>query len=614
LASPQFMSADTSDEQPTLAHVLSVRARQQPQRTAYVFLLDGEHERVEFTYAALELAARKWAAKIATVAEPGDRILLVLPPGLDLIAAFYGALYGGFVAVPAYPPRGDRQITKLKGVAANAKPSVMITAPDPRTGAISGFDSDWSMAVLTPQEVAATAEPLPPMDQLAATSRPRPDSIAMLQYTSGATGEPRGVMLTHGNLMHNSGVIAQCFEHTPDSRGVIWLPPYHDMGLIGGILQPMYVGFPVVLMSPLHVLQQPVRWLRAVSEWRATTSGGPDFAFDLCADRITAEQRSELDLSSWQVAFTGAEPVRARTLERFGQTFAQCGFRSAAWLPCYGLAEATLMVSGKERSRPASFLRCSSRDLELGRAAPDPDGPELVGCGPVRDGQHLLIVNPHTRSACPDEHIGEIWVTGPSVASGYWGRAAESEETFAARLADAPSSAGTAEGAPMGEAVNTGIKSPTVPHGREPSPETPFLRTGDLGFLRDGELFVTGRLKELIIIAGRNHYPQDLERTVENAHPMLQARGCIVFCVEQAHREVLVAVAEVKRTQRLHLAGEEDEQAVLRAVRSAVAREHDVQIFDLVLVRPASLPRTSSGKLRRRVCRQQYLDNALQAI
>lgn len=605
------MSADASDEQPTLAHLMSVRARQQPERTAYVFLLDGEQQRVEFTYAALELAARKWAAKIAEVAVPGDRVLLVLPPGLELIAAFYGALYGGFVAVPAYPPRGERQIAKLRGVAANAQPRVMVTAPDPRTGAISGFDSDWSMSVLTPEAVATTAEPLPPMDQLTAATRPRPDSIAMLQYTSGATGEPRGVMLTHGNLMHNSRVIAQCFEHTPESRGVIWLPPYHDMGLIGGILQPMYIGFPVVLMSPLHVLQQPVRWLRAVSEWRATTSGGPDFAFDLCADRITAEQRSGLDLSSWQVAFTGAEPVRARTLERFQQTFSQCGFRSEAWLPCYGLAEATLMVSGKERSRPASFLRCSSRDLELGRAALDPNGPELVGCGPVRDGQHLLIVDPHTRRACPDEHIGEIWISGPSVASGYWGRAAESEATFAARLADAPSFAGTPEGAPMG---STGAQCPTAPHGGEPSLETPFLRTGDLGFLRDGELFVTGRLKELIIIAGRNHYPQDLERTVENAHPMLQARGCIVFCVEQAHHEVLIAVAEVKRSQRLQLAGEGDEQAVLRAVRSAVAREHDVQIFDLVLVRPASLPRTSSGKLRRRVCRQQYLDNALQAI
>ncbi|MGE0859322.1 MAG: fatty acyl-AMP ligase [Gammaproteobacteria bacterium] len=605
------MSADASFEQPTLAHLMSVRARQQPERRAYVFLLDGDDERVEFTYAALDLAARKWAAKLAAVAEPGDRVLLVLPPGLELIAAFYGALYGGFVAVPAYPPRGERQIAKLRGVAANAQPSVMVAAPDPRTGAISGFDSDWSMPVLTPEEAAETAEPLPPIDQLSAASRPCPDSIAMLQYTSGATGEPRGVMLTHGNLMHNSRVIAQCFEHTPDSRGVIWLPPYHDMGLIGGILQPMYVGFPVVLMSPLHVLQQPVRWLRAVSEWRATTSGGPDFAFDLCADRITAEQRSELDLGSWQVAFTGAEPVRARTLERFEQTFSQCGFSSEAWLPCYGLAEATLMVSGRERSRPASFLRCSSRDLELGRAAPDPEGPELVGCGPVRDGQHLLIVDPQTRRACPDEHIGEIWISGPSVASGYWGRAAESDATFAARLADAPNSAGTPGGAPRG---STAVQCPTAPHRGEPSLETPFLRTGDLGFLRDGELFVTGRLKELIIIAGRNHYPQDLERTVENAHPMLQARGCIVFCVEQAHHEVLIAVAEVKRSQRLNLAGEEDEQAVLRAVRSAVAREHDVQIFDLVLVRPASLPRTSSGKLRRRVCRQQYLDNALQAI
>ncbi|MCB1743121.1 MAG: fatty acyl-AMP ligase [Gammaproteobacteria bacterium] len=609
----QNATTDPVSGQPTLVHILGARAHQQPDQYAYVFLLDGEQEYVQFTYASLELEARRWAATLAAVARPGDRVLLLLPPGLDLIAAFYGALSGGLVAVPAYPPRGDRQTSKLRAMVGDAKPSVAIVDNHSHTSTVYGLAGDWPMSVLTPEDVVSTPDPLPPKAWAADADGPRADSLAMLQYTSGATERPRGVMLTHDNLMHNSRLIAECFEHTAQSRGLIWLPPYHDMGLIGGILQPLYVGFPVVLMSPMHVLQQPVRWLRAVTRWQATTSGGPDFAFDLCIDRISPEQRSELDLSSWDVAFTGAEPIRSRTLKRFEEAFSAHGFKGRAWLPCYGLAEATLIVSGKARPEPATVMRCSADGIASGRAVLDAEGTAVVACGRVRGGQQLLIVDPETHVECPDEHIGEIWVTGPSIAAGYWGRETESTATFAAQLA-CPS------------LVDSMSDSEAAARSSQPHPPrrmdvtgrwqrlsgTPFLRTGDLGFLRNGELYVTGRLKELMIIAGRNHYPQDIEQTLENAHPVLHPRGCIVFSVESAHQEVLIAVAEVRRDKRLSLKEEGQPQAILRAVRSAVAREHDLQVFDLVLVRPASLPRTSSGKLQRRLCREQYLVGTLQ--
>lgn len=444
------------------------------------------------------------------------------------------------------------------------------------------------------------------------------DTLAFLQYTSGSTGTPKGVMLTHSNLLHNSALIHRCFEHTPHSQGVIWLPPYHDMGLIGGILQPLYGGFPVTLMSPLVFLQRPFVWLQTISQTRATTSGVPNFAYDFCVRKITPEQRAILDLSSWEVAFCGAEPVRADTLDRFTVTFKSCGFRREAFYLCYGLAEATLMVSGGLKAALPTIYTVQGPALKRNRvvmaSAEDADVWKLIGCGQSPPDQKVVIVDPESLIQCPPAQVGEIWISGPGVASGYWNRPEETKQTFGAYLAD------TGEG--------------------------PFLRTGDLGFLKDGELFVTGRLKDLIIIGGRNHYPQDIERTVEQSHPSLRPGCCVAFSIDVEGEEQLVVAAEVERhyqptyrqpTNKRKDSVEQnrlpdrngveigqsskledrlllDVDAVVRAIRQAVAEQHELQVYTVVLLKINSIPKTSSGKIQRQACRTEFLTNSLSML
>jgi 8-amino-7-oxononanoate synthase len=406
------------------------------------------------------------------------------------------------------------------------------------------------------------------------------DTMAFLQYTSGSTGTPKGVVLNHANLLHNSALIAHAFEHTRTGLGVFWLPSYHDMGLIGGILQPMYYGRPNVLMSPMSFLQRPFRWLQAITKYHGTAAGGPNFAYDLCVQKVTPEQRAELDLSSWTLAFNGAEPVRPETIERFAKTFEPCGFRRDAFYPCYGLAESTLIVSGGFKASPPVIRSFDAEALENHRATevlPDEEGArELVGCGGSLLDQRVLIVDPEALTSVPDDRIGEIWVAGPSVAGGYWRRPEESKHTFGACLKD------TGEG--------------------------PFLRTGDLGFLLDGELFVTGRLKDLIIIRGLNHYPQDIERTVEQCHPGLRASSGAACTVEIEGRERLVIVQEIERRK------DQEAPAMFEAIRRGVAAEHELQVEAIVLLAAGSIPKTSSGKIQRHACRQGFLEGALETV
>jgi acyl-CoA synthetase (AMP-forming)/AMP-acid ligase II/acyl carrier protein len=405
------------------------------------------------------------------------------------------------------------------------------------------------------------------------------DTLAFLQYTSGSTSVPKGVMLTHRNLLHNSAQLRQSFEYTSESHCVSWLPVYHDMGLIGGVLQPLSGGFPCTLMSPFSFLQRPARWLEAISRYRATISGGPDFAYAFCARRADSEQLALLDLSSWRTAFNGSEPIRAETLDRFAEVFAPCGFRKHAFLACYGLAENTLIVSSSRYSDPPLTKRFQTRELGNRRAiesaSEDGDVRELVGCGQSLLDTTVIIVNPETLTRCLPEEIGEVWVSGGSVAQGYWNRDAETAQTFQAFTSD------TLEG--------------------------PFLRTGDLGFLQDGELFVTGRLKDLIIIRGLNHYPQDIELTVERSHPSLRPGCGAAFCVEAKNEERLVVVHEVDR----HPA---DIGEIIGRVRRAVVEEHELQLFAAVLIKPGSLPKTSSGKVQRHVCRAAFLNGTLERI
>ncbi|WP_250121428.1 fatty acyl-AMP ligase [Chroococcidiopsis sp. CCMEE 29] len=582
-------SSETLLKSATLVELLRTRGQNQPKQTAFTFLQDGETESDSLTYQELDRLSRAIAAQLQSSTVPGERALLLFPPGLEYISAFFGCLYAGVVAVPAYPPRPNRSLARLQTIVADAQASVALTT----TSILSNLERQFAQAPelktlrwLTTNQIGDLAEEW----QEPAVSG---DTLAFLQYTSGSTAAPKGVMITHSNLLHNLGLIHQCFEHTSNSRGVIWLPPYHDMGLIGGVLQPLYGGFPVTLMSPLVFLQNPLRWLRAISRYRATTSGGPNFAYDLCVRKITPEQLTTLDLSSWEVAFNGAEPIRHETLEQFAATFEPCGFRRQAFYPCYGLAEATLIVSGGLKIAQPVVKTVQTAALEQNRvvqADAEVDNTRtLVGCGQALRYQQIAIVHPEKLTQCADGQVGEIWVSGPSIAKSYWRKPEETQRTFHAYLAD------TGEG--------------------------PFLRTGDLGFLEDGELFVTGRLKDVIIINGCNHYPQDIERTVEQSSPSIRQNCCAAFSVDIGGAEKLVVVAEVERRYHTRQAAYPastaadshllETEVVIQTIRRAVSKHHDLQVHTVLLLKPGNIPKTSSSKIQRHACRIGFLNRTL---
>lgn len=561
-----------------LVEMLSYRACNQPEQKAYTFLKGGEANVVELNYQELHLQAQTIAGYLQSREAAGERCLLLYQPGLEFIAAFFGCLYANAIAVPAYPPRRNQNLSRLQAIATDAGAKIVLTTTSLLDNLKERSRKDLNLAELHWVATDGLSSNLATAWQAPKLTR---DTLAFLQYTSGSTDNPKGVMVTHGNLFHNSAIIHQSFGHSVSSHGVIWLPPYHDMGLIGGVLQPLYGGFPVTLMSPVDFLQQPIRWLQAISRYQATTSGGPNFAYDLCLRKITPAQLETLDLSSWEVAFTGAEPVRAETLEEFATTFAPCGFRKEAFYSCYGMAETTLIVSGGLKTNPPVIRKIDRAALEQNRVVASTNNLEsrtVVGCGRTWLNQHLLIVNPETCTRTSGEEIGEIWVSGASVAQGYWNRPQETKETFDAYLAD------TREGS--------------------------FLRTGDLGFVQDGELFITGRLKEIIIIRGQNHYPHDIELTVEKSNPALRPNSGAAFAVDFNGTERLVVVHEVERTFLRKL----DVKQVIDNIREAVAAQHGIKIYATVLVKTSSIPKTSSGKIRRRACRAAFLTGSLDVV
>ncbi|HEX8145175.1 MAG TPA: beta-ketoacyl synthase N-terminal-like domain-containing protein [Pyrinomonadaceae bacterium] len=566
-------------EPATLVELLRWRALHQPHQLTYTFLLDGEDQTQHFTYRELDHRARAIAAALQRLELAGERALLLFPPGLDYIAALFGCMYAGVVAVPAYPPRPNRPMPRIEAIVADAQASVALTNALTLAMIEKQFGESKGLASLKWVVMEEVQEEGAEEWREGGVSG---ESLAFLQYTSGSTSAPKGVMLSHRNLLYNLSLITDGFESSSESRGVIWLPPYHDMGLIGGILQPLYTGFPVVLMSPVHFLQHPMRWLQAISRHRATISGGPNFAYELCLRKATPEHLAKLDLSSWTLAFNGAEPIRPETLQSFAEMFEPCGFRREAFYPCYGLAEATLIVSGGSKAALPKVYTCSGTALERHRVAmanaEDQSNRMLVGCGGGWSDQHIRIVNPQTLIESPPDQVGEVWVSGPSIAQGYWNQPQLSDRTFRARLAD--------------------------------SGDGPYLRTGDMGFLVDGELVITGRCKDLIIIAGRNHYPQDIERTVEQSHPALRVAHSAAFAVEVNGHEQLVVTAEVERQSLKSLSVAE----VVSAIRRAVALEHEIQMHAVVLLKTGSIPKTSSGKIQRHVCRRDYESGGLQMV
>jgi acyl-CoA synthetase (AMP-forming)/AMP-acid ligase II len=565
----------------SLVDILRWRAKNQHDRLAYRFLVDGEFDEVVLTYEELDRRARSIAALLQTSAKAGDRALLLFPPGLDFIAAYFGCLYARIMAIPLYPPhpaRLEKTVPIIRRIAADAKPSVALLTS-------SLFDGFKSQNAIRDElgEIKLLATDNNKMDDwVDKWQQPEigGNDIAFLQYTSGSTTVPRGVMVSHNNLLHNLGLIEESFGLTSKSETVFWLPPYHDMGLIGGILQSLYTGYPVTLIPHLMFLQRPIRWLQAISRFHATCSGGPNFAYDLCIRKIKPEQRELLDLSSWEVAFNGAEPVYHKTLDQFSEYFAPCGFRREAFLPCYGLAEATLMVVGGPKGRSPMIQHLVSSGLEQNHAIISPAMSEetrtLVGCGQNICDQKIRIVDAETRTPCPANQVGEIWVSGPSVANGYWNKPSETEFTFRASLFD--------------------------------SNEGPFLRTGDLGFLIEGELFITGRLKDLIICDGNNHYPHDIERTVEICHPAIRPAGCAAFSISNSVSERVVIIAEIE----LNLEVKPEE--VIIAIRKAVAMHHDLHVDDIRFIRAGAIPRTTSGKIKHYVCKANYMAGTLKEI
>ncbi|GAA2515262.1 non-ribosomal peptide synthetase [Winogradskya humida] len=546
--------------------VLSTAAQQQPGKRAFSFHTERPGEAPALDYAALDRRARAIGTELLRQGLRGRTALLLFPAGLDYVATFFGCLYAGVIAVPAYPPtRHPRSVERLFAILQDCGAEVALTTAalkDRMTGRLAGVPAADALRVCSTDDVPDSAA-----DDFREPGL-RGDDIAFLQYTSGSTATPRGVVLSHDNLLANTAMIQRVFGLGPDMRGVSWLPVYHDMGLIGSVLTTVHRGGSMSLMAPATFAQDPYRWLDVVSRERATVTGGPNFAYDLAVERITDEQLRTLDLSSWEVAYNGAEPVRARSLAAFADRFAATGFRPSAFLPCYGLAEASLMVTAGPTG--AGIL-----------TTPAPAGSgatgELVGSGELPDEQTLRIVDPETAELCEPGEVGEIWVNGPSVARGYWKRADAVSDTFGATLAG--------------------------------DDGTRFLRTGDLGFVREGQLFVTGRRKDLIVVRGRNHYPQDIEQSVETVSPILKGNGGAAFSVEQDDEERLVIVHELVR-------GHEDEDLVALAeqIRQTVAQRHEVRPAAVVLIRASTLPRTSSGKVARHACRRDYLDGTLTVV
>ncbi|HYS47911.1 MAG TPA: fatty acyl-AMP ligase [Xanthobacteraceae bacterium] len=563
----------------SLVDLLHRRAAEQPEDRAYVFLSDRGAEEASLTFAELDRRARAVAARLAAPGKAGERALLVFPPGLEFIVGFFGCLIAGIIAVPMMAPRRGGSRDGSAAIISDSRPRFALTSPAllaARPDVIERYrELGMEWVVVDPADDAA-----PPPVVLAAPGR---DDVAFLQYTSGSTSAPKGVVVTHGNLLANLEMICVSLGNTRRSTYANWVPLFHDLGLIANVLQSLYLGTLCVMMSPVAFLQRPLAWLRAISHYRVDASGGPNFAFDLCVARFKPEQLEGVDLSCWHMAFSAAEPVRAETMQRFAATFAPYGFDPKALYVGYGLAEATLIVTAGRRGQ-GPVTRTVSRDALLhGKALPPlapADTQVAVSCGRAGAGGRVAIVEPRTCRRLGPNIVGEVWVAGPHVAQGYWHNPAATDATFRARIAD--------EG------------------------DAPWLRTGDLGFLdEDGELYITGRIKDVIIIRGMNHYPQDIEDTVQNSHPALRRNCGAAFIIgEEGGGEQLIVVQEVERTFRNKVADED----FVGTIREAVADEHEIAVHKVVLIRPGAIPKTTSGKVQRNLTRQLWLEGTLEVL
>jgi acyl-CoA synthetase (AMP-forming)/AMP-acid ligase II len=567
---------------------LLMHAEQRPSSTAFCFLEKGETEQSRITFAELDMAARRIANSLSGLALQ-SRVLLLLPSGIEFIQAFMGCLYAGMIAIPAYPPEGGQKRKRLYSIVEDCNPSLLITTRPIREKYQQRADS-----IMTNVEAGSTKSMWNAIEDLLCTSPAsvsalpaiEGDSIAFLQYTSGSTGAPKGVIVTHQNLYSNQEMIASVFKHDENTIFGSWLPLFHDMGLVGNILQPMYLGVPCYFMSPLAFVEKPIRWLNMISRYRITTTGAPNFGFEACIKRVSAAQCATLDLNCWRVAFNGAEIVRAKTIEEFTAKFQPFGFSASAMFPVYGMAEATLLVTGGDVSAAPCIRYANKRHFaanQLVLAKPDTlqskDESEwlaMVGCGQAAAGQEIKIVDPYSHLECSQGSVGEIWLRGKNISPGYYNHV-------------------TADSPVFGQTILNG-KSGLA-----------YFRTGDLGAISDGELFLTGRLKDLIIVRGQNHYPHDLEQTISASESMLILDGCAVFSIEDDGVEKVVAVQEVEKSHIRTFNPDE----IAGKVRERLQARHGITLDALLWVRPAIIPRTTSGKISRSSCKQKYLNGDL---
>ncbi|MFM6354448.1 MAG: fatty acyl-AMP ligase [Planktothrix sp.] len=563
----------------SVVDLLRDRAESQPDQLAYRFLADGETESGTLTYQQLHQQALQIACYLQSFLSPGDRVLVVYPysAGLEFIAAFFGCLYAGVIAVTDNPPVSTQAIPKLQTRLESSQCRAILSTET----LIQQIQTQFSVETRHGASLRWVATDTL-FSQNLATQWKEPqingDTIAFLQYTSGSTGTPKGVMVTHQNVIHNSDIIYNAFGHNPNSRGLIWLPLFHDMGLIGGVIQPLYGGFPVTLMSPISLVQKPFRWLEAISQYQATTSGGPNFAYDLVCRTATPEKLEKLDLSSWDIAFSGAEPVRLETLKRFAEIFGPSGFKPEAFYPCYGMAETTLFISGGNKHQTPHILSVDAVALEQNQVIIQPSTKtrSLVSCGFPWLGDEVIIVDPEQLTRRDENQVGEILVSGKGVGLGYWGKPEDTETTFKVYV----------------------------------DGQGPYLRTGDLGFLHEGELYITGRIKDMMILWGRNRYPQEIEATLDTCHPAIRPGHSAAFSIETEIGEQLIIASEIERRYLRNLNVEE----VVNTIRQAVAEQNTVDVFAIVLLKTTTIPKTTSGKIQRRACRTKFLEGSLDIV
>ena len=609
-------SMENSVSQATnLVDLLCQRSSLHPEKLVFRFLRDGENDIEEISYGQLDLQAKAVGAFLQKSQMAGKRVLLLYPSCLEYITAFFGCLYAGATAIPAYPPdpmRLQKTLPRLQTIMDDAECSMILTSSQ-----VLSFFKKIALAQSIGQipilgklgKKISSRLDFPDVDMKSIEWVPTdnmdenlhsdwqvpdvtPESVAFLQYTSGSTGDPKGVVLTHGNLLHNQKAIVHFFGPCP--RVISWLPLYHDMGLIGKIMQPIYCGGECTIMSPLHFLQKPIRWLQAISKYQGTTSCVPNFAYDLCVRKVKPEQKKELDLSSWYLAGNGAEVVQKSTLDNFYECFKECGFSREAFYPCYGLAEASLIVTGGELKDLPKISYFDKQDLLQNKVTVCDETHEnhlaIVSCGASHPDQKMIVVDAETHEICPEKSIGEIWISGPSVSQGYWKKPQLSEEIFAAQ--------------------------PKNGQGDEK-----FLRTGDLGFIYNQELYITGRSKDLIIIAGCNYYPHDIEKTVEDCHDSVR-KGCVAaFSCTFGAEEKLVVVLEVKevspnvgKIKGVFSKSKYPVEDVTKKIRRAINENHQLAVKDIVLLPPRAISKTSSGKIQRNACKRNYQEDKLKRL